>query len=115
MSPTPMEETTVVSDVLASLPVTPSATTSRTLLDNEAVRVVVFTFDTGEQLTEHTAAPPVVVQLVQGRMRFQVAGQDHDLAAGDCVYLAPKEPHALEAIEPSVLSLIMLRTASGRE
>ena len=33
----------------------------------------------------------------------------HELEPGDCVYLAPNEPHALEATEPSHLSLVMLR------
>ena len=104
-----MQQSTVVTGVAKQMPVTASATTSRTLVDNEAVRVVVFAFDTGEQLTEHTASMPVVVWLLSGAMRFDVAGQSYELAVGDCVYLAPNELHALEATEPSLLSLVMVR------
>lgn len=108
MSRRPRDTTQVVTNVAEELPVTASATTSRALIDNDAVRVVMFAFDTGEQLTEHTASVPVVVQLVRGRMRFAVAGREHELRPADCVYLASKEPHALEALEPSLLSLVMV-------
>lgn len=103
-----LTESQVVTGVHTDLPMSNHATTSRALLDNDAVRVVVFVFDTGEQLTEHTAAKPVVVQLLEGRMRFQLDGVDHELAAGDLVYLAPGAPHALEALQPSRVSLVLV-------
>lgn len=109
MDRAPADRSEVVSQVAEQLPITASATTSRALVDNDAVRVVAFTFDTGEQLTEHTAAMPVVVQLLSGDLRFEVAGGTHTLTAGDCVYLAPGEPHALEALTPSFVSLTMMR------
>lgn len=108
MSRRPKDISQVVTDVAEELPITRSATTSRALVDNDAVRVVTFAFDTGEQLTEHTAAVPVVVQLLTGRITFTVAGQEHELQPADCVYLAPREPHSLEALEPSLLSLVMV-------
>lgn len=104
------ERSQVVDGLAAALPVTTAATTSRSLVDNDRVRVVAFTFDTGEQLTEHTASMPVVVQLVTGAMRFEVAGETHHLVAGDCVYLAPREPHSLEALEPALMTLVMIRS-----
>jgi quercetin dioxygenase-like cupin family protein len=110
MARTPADESLVVNDLAKALPVTASSTTSRTLVDNDRVRVVAFTFDTGEQLTEHTAAMPVVVQLSAGTMRFEVDGASHHLTAGDCVYLAANEPHSLEALEPALMSLVMIRS-----
>jgi quercetin dioxygenase-like cupin family protein len=109
MARTPGDQSLVVSGLTEQLPVTASATTSRSLVDNDRVRVVAFAFDTGEQLTEHTATMPVVVQLVRGRLRFEVAGETHNLTEGDCVYLAANEPHSLEALEPTLMSLIMVR------
>ena len=111
MARTPVDESLVVNGLAEALPISTSATTSRSLVDNDHVRVVTFAFDTGEQLTEHTAAMPVVVQMITGSMRFEVAGEAHHLDPGDCVYLAAREPHSLEALEPSRLSLVMLRDA----
>jgi quercetin dioxygenase-like cupin family protein len=113
MARTPGDESQVVDGLTEALPITAAATTSRNLVDNEHVRVVAFAFDAGEELTEHTAALPVVVQVLTGSMRFEVAGQAHHLAAGDCVYLAAREPHSLEALEPSLMSLVMVRGAGS--
>jgi quercetin dioxygenase-like cupin family protein len=106
---TPVDESIVIADLVSEVPVTPSATTSRVVVANDALRMVVFAFDTGEQLTEHTSTMAVVVQVLRGALRFEVAGASHDLAAGDVVYLAPNEVHALEAAEPSLVSLVMVR------
>lgn len=109
MARTSSDESLVVTGLATALPINEAATTSRSLVDNDRVRVVAFTFDTGEQLTDHTATMPVVVQLISGSMRFDVAGESHHLGVGDCVYLAANETHALEALEPSRLSLVMIR------
>lgn len=109
MARTSAEQTLVVADLREQLPVTDAATTSRSLVDNERVRVVAFAFDEGEELTEHTAAPPVVVQVLSGTLRFEVDGEAHRLATGDCVYLPPHKPHSLVALEPSHMSLVMVR------
>lgn len=107
-----------VTGLLAKLPVTESSTTSRVVVDNPALRVVVFAFDAGELLTEHTSPRAVVVSLLDGAMRFTVGDVEHVLAPGDVVYLAPGERHALVADAPSRLSLVMVdvaSTAAGHE
>ena len=108
MSRAPADRSQVVTGIAQDLPIPTQATTSRAVIDNDAARVVLFAFDTGQQLTEHTAAPAVVVQLLRGRLRFEVADERCELHPGDVVYLAPGEPHALEALEPSLLSLVMI-------
>ena len=113
MARTSSSDTVVVTGLTEDLPISAAATTSRSLVDNDRVRVIAFTFDTGEELTEHTAAMPVVVQLISGAMRFEVAGDTHHLTPGDCIYLPPREPHSLEALEPCRLSLVMVRDSGA--
>lgn len=107
---TARETSTAHLGLLADLPVTPEATTSRVVVNNPLLRVVVFAFDTGELLTEHTSPRAVVVQLIDGAIRFSVAGVEHAMAPGDVIYLAPGERHALVADAPSHLSLVMVDT-----
>jgi quercetin dioxygenase-like cupin family protein len=109
---TPADQYLVAAGLVDAMPITPQATTSRVVVDTDAVRVVLFAFDTGEELTDHTAALPVVVTLLDGAVRFRVGGEDHDLAPGDVVYLPAHESHAVQADEPSRLSLVMVRTPS---
>lgn len=114
MSRASTDRSQVVVGLTDELPIPTHATTSRVVIDNDVVRVVFLAVDAGQQLTEHTAAPPVVVQLVRGRLRFEVAGEAHELQSGDVVYLAPGEPHALKALEPSLLSLVLIRAPVPR-
>jgi quercetin dioxygenase-like cupin family protein len=97
-----------VNGVLADLPTTKEATTSRVVVDNALVRVVYFSFDAGQELTEHASPRAVVVTVLTGSIDFTVADQTSRLAAGDAVYLAPGDRHALRALEPCHLSLTMV-------
>ena len=105
---TELSTSLTLTQLVQSLPVTPSSTTSRVVVDNPAMRVVVFAFDEGELLTEHSSSRAVVVQLIDGAIRFTVGAQEHTMAPGDVVYLAPGERHALVADAPSHLSLVMV-------
>lgn len=106
--PTELSTSLAYSQLLHELPITASSTTSRVVVNNPALRVVVFAFDAGELLTEHSSPRAVVVQLLDGAIRFTVGDQEHAMVPGDIVYLAPGERHALVADEPSHLSLVMV-------
>lgn len=105
---TPLNENVAQLDVLADLPVAKESITSRVLVNNPLMRVVTFAFDTGEQLTEHASPRAVVVQVLTGVIRFTAGGVEHRMVAGDVLYLAPGERHALVADEPSHMSLVMV-------
>ena len=53
-------EMTEIADLAALVQVQPQSTVSRTVLKAEGTNVVLFAFDTDEELREHTAAIPVL-------------------------------------------------------
>ena len=110
MARTPLENSSAHLDLAHALPVVQESTTSRVLVDNPLLRVVQFTFDAGELLTEHTSPRAVTVQLVEGSMRFTVEGTEHAMGPGDVIYLAPGARHALVADSPCRLTLVMVDT-----
>lgn len=99
---------TVVADAAALVAVQPQSTVSRTVLRAEGVRVVLFSFDAGQELTEHTAAIPVLLQVLDGHVRVTADGRTVDLHPGGLVHLTTRLPHAVLAVEPSRLLLTML-------
>ncbi|MGB7962540.1 MAG: cupin domain-containing protein [Propionicimonas sp.] len=109
-----VEESGAVLGLLAALPVTREATTSRVVVNNPLVRVVCFAFDAGELLTDHSSPRAVVVQLLTGAIRFTVGQTEHAMVAGDVLYLAPGVRHSLVADAPSQLSLVMVDTEPAR-
>ncbi|KGM09045.1 cupin domain-containing protein [Cellulomonas bogoriensis] len=84
------------------------ATVSRTVLRAEGVKVVLFAFDAGQELTEHTAAMPVLLQVLRGRLEVTADGRAVDLRPGGLIHLTTRAPHAVHAVEPSILALTML-------
>lgn len=113
MATTELATSLAFSHLLESIPVTPSSTTSRVVVNNPALRVVVFAFDEGELLTDHSSPRAVVVQLLDGAIRFTVGDEEHAMVPGDVIYLAPGERHALVADAPSHLSLVMVDLAAA--
>lgn len=95
-------------DLTGLVLVQPESTVSRTVLKAEGVRVVLFAFDAGQVLTEHTAAMPVLLQTLRGHLRITADGRTVDLLPGGMLHLRTREPHEVEAVEPSILSLTMI-------
>ena len=99
---------TDLADVAGLVEVADDSTVSRTVLKAEGARVVLFSFDAGQELTEHTAAVPVLLQALDGRFEITAAGRTASLGPGDLIHLGTRTPHAVVAAEPGRLLLTML-------
>lgn len=110
MPSTPVNESQTVTEIFDKLPILEAATTSRVVVNNDVLRHVVFSFDTGQVLTEHASPRAVIVQQLSGSTRFTVGKETSILKAGDVVYLAPGDRHALECVEAGHLALTLVDT-----
>lgn len=88
--------------------VQPHSTVSSTALRAEGLRVVLFAFDAGEELSEHTAAVPAVLQVLSGQLQVTASGRTVNLEPGGLIHLPSRLPHAVVASEPSVMQLLLL-------
>ena len=104
---------TVVTDLAGRTATQPDSTVSTTVLRAEGARVVLFAFDTGQELSEHTAAVPALLQVLTGRLAVTASGRTVDLAPGDLIHLPARLPHAVTAHEPALLQLTLLDGRSG--
>lgn len=97
--------TTAAGELAAAHPVEPARVSTARLLKAEGVRLMHLALDTGEALTEHTAAVPITVQCLDGRFRFEAEGQAVELAPGGLVYVAAHVPHSVHTLEAGRLLL----------
>jgi quercetin dioxygenase-like cupin family protein len=104
----------VIEDAPASVTIQPGAVVSKVVHRGEGLDVTVFGFDTGEGLTEHTAARPAIVQVLSGALRFTVEDEVVPVVPGTWVHMSEGASHALEALEPTVMLLTMLRAGPAR-
>lgn len=105
-----MSQPTVIVDLQDELPLAEDGTLSRTLFRGDSVRLVGFSFAEGQELTEHSSALEVVVQVVSGRLVVRL-GHDADeveIRPTSWVHLPPRLPHSVRALEPTLMLLTML-------
>jgi len=103
-----MEPGTVVT--LAELvEIQPGAVVSRELIKQAGGTVTVFAFDGGQGLSEHTAPFDALVQVLAGKVEITISGQPYHLSAGQAILMPAHEPHALKALTPLKLLLVMIR------
>jgi quercetin dioxygenase-like cupin family protein len=69
----------LISDPAGEVAVQLGAVVSKVVHRSDGLNVTVFGFGAGEQLTEHQAARAAVVQILSGRLRFIVDGDELDL------------------------------------
>ena len=92
--PTEAARSVVLAD---SVHVAPAGIVSRTLLQSPELRVVLFAFDGGQELTTHTSRRRALLQVLSGEGDIFFDGAWHRLAAGGLVHLPPGHPHAVRA------------------
>lgn len=102
----------VISALGDEIEIQPGSTVTRVVEKDGPLRLVLFAFDEGEELTEHTASVPVVLQVISGSVTVGASGESHRLTSGGWVYLEASEPHTVVAHEPTKMLLTMIRSAT---
>ena len=82
---------------------------SRTLIDKKAGTVTLFAFDEDEGLSEHTAPYDALVYVYDGKASITISGESYQVEEGETIIMPANEPHALRAITPFKMMLVMIR------
>lgn len=81
---------------------------SRTVLQTPDLRVVLFSFAEGQELTTHTNRRRAVVHILEGACDFFHSGEWHRLVSGTLLHLPPAAPHGVRASFGSFSMLLTL-------
>lgn len=99
---------TFIPDVAELLEIPRDGTLSRVLYRDERLRVVGFAFDESQELTEHTAAVPALIQVQSGRLSVALGDDTIEMGPGAWLRMDAHTPHSLRALEPSLVLLTLL-------
>jgi quercetin dioxygenase-like cupin family protein len=83
---------------------------SQTVEDTPAHKSILFGFDTGQELSEHTSSFPALIYVTSGAFDIRLGDDPHSVEAGAWVSMEPNLPHSLTATEPSTMLLILIKT-----
>ena len=87
------------------------AVISKTLLKKESGNITLFSFDTGQGLSEHTSPFDAVVQVVEGEGAFIIAGEKQTVKEGELIIMPADIPHDVQAADqPFKMLLTMIRS-----
>ncbi len=90
--------------------VQPGSIVSRMVLKGGAGSVILFAFDAGQELSEHTVPHDAFIHALEGEAEIRIAGDPRTLRAGDALILPGGRPHAVRAVTPFKMYLVMVRT-----
>ena len=80
---------------------------SRTLVQNDAVSMTIFSFDKGEEISTHAAGGDAMVTVLEGKGRFTVADEVFYLEAGETLIMPKDIPHAVYGEERFKMQLVV--------
>jgi quercetin dioxygenase-like cupin family protein len=82
---------------------------SRAIIQKKTGTVTLFAFDEGQGLSEHTAPFDALVCILDGQAEIIISGKPHMLKQGEMIIMPADEPHALKAVGPFKMMLVMIR------
>lgn len=85
----------------------PDSILSRTFYQDEKIKAILFGFDKGQELSEHTASTSAILYFLRGEAALTLGGEAKQAKAGTWVYMPPHLPHSVVAKTPLVMLLIM--------
>nr|WP_291235003.1 cupin domain-containing protein [Frisingicoccus sp.] len=81
---------------------------SKTLAQNPAVSVTLFSFDKGEEISTHASGGDAFVTCLDGVGRITIDGQDYLLHEGESIVMPAGHPHAVYGKEQFKMLLVVV-------
>jgi len=80
---------------------------SKTLVQNDAVSVTIFSFDKGEEISTHASGGDAMVTVLEGTGRFTIGGDVYILNEGETIIMPKGIPHAVFGEEKFKMLLVV--------
>ena len=85
----------------------PNART-KAIVKTDEIELIRLSLPSGKELPNHKVSGPITVHCIKGKIEFTAMGATQELSPGELVHLMPGEPHAVRAIENSVVLLTII-------
>lgn len=83
----------------------------RTLVKEGVLRLTLTVLAEGAEVGTHHAAAPMTLQVLEGRLRYRVGSEEHELREGEFLFFGPGHAKDIRALEDTALLL----TITGAE
>ena len=102
---------TFLENIETEVPIPENGILSRTLFNDETLKVVAFAFSTGQELSAHAAPMAAMLYFVRGDAELTLGSEKKSVHAGALVHMPPQMTHGILAKSPVAMLLVMLTQA----
>ncbi len=103
-----MEDYKIIADLALLIDmIQPDSIVSRTFYNDDQMKAILFGFDTGQELSEHTSSLTAIIQIVRGEATVTLGDDTHELKAGAWMHMSPQLRHSITAKTPLLMLLLM--------
>lgn len=103
----PFKIITQIDQVLAEIP--EDSIVSRTVWKSEQVKAVLFGFDTGQALSDHSASQAAIIHVLEGEAHITLESEVVEAQPGTWLYLPARMTHSVTAHTPTKLLLLLFK------
>ena len=98
-------------DILSEIAIPKHGILSRTLHNDDAVKIILFGFSQGHEFSAHAAPMHATLQILKGAAKVLLGEDWHSLSAGAIVHMPANLTHGVVAESPLVLLLQLFKTS----
>jgi quercetin dioxygenase-like cupin family protein len=102
---------TLFADLAQQVETPADGTLSRTIFQDERLKVVLFSFRAGQELSEHTASTPAIMHFLSGESDVTLGSDKVAANAGTWIHMPAQLPHSIRTKTPAVMLLSLLKNA----
>lgn len=81
---------------------------SKTLAQNKYVSMTLFAFDKDEEISTHDSDGDAMVNVLEGKGKFIIDGEEYIVSAGESIIMPAKKPHSVYAVEQFKMMLVVV-------
>lgn len=86
----------------------PGQVVSKTLAQNDALSVTLFSFDKGEEISTHQSPGDAFVTCLDGVGKITIDGEEYVLREGESIVMPAQHPHAVFGQEQFKMMLVVI-------
>jgi quercetin dioxygenase-like cupin family protein len=96
-----------LSNLLDSIP--EDSIVSRTIHNDEQIKIILFGFAPNQELSEHTASMPAIIEILYGEFQIQLGEDLIEAEAGAWIHMPANLTHSLVAKSKAKMLLTLLK------
>ncbi len=86
----------------------PDSILSRTIHQDKSSKTILFGFQPGQELSEHTASVPAIIHFIKGEARVVLGEQKQSAQAGTWIQLPANLSHSIHAEKETLMLLTLV-------